>query len=201
MGIPLNERGDFVGTFLGLLNPYALLVGLLIVAMFAMHGTIYLNLKTEGELQRRTRTWRWRTFFPFLVLYVVVIAWTLIAVPRAIVNFIETPVLWLLPLGSAIAVASLWRAIHRDAPNRAFLSSCITIAVLVAVLGVALFPNLVASNPHPEWSLTLYEAASSERTLSIMLIIAAIGMPIVLTYTFIVYWTFRGKVRLGPESY
>ncbi len=201
VGIPLSERGDFVGTTLGLLNPYALAVGLLVVALFAMHGTIYLNLKTEGDLQRRTRPWMWRTFFVFLVLYVTVTAWTLLAVPRATANLAATPVLWLIPLGSAIAVANIPRAIHRGEPGGAFLSSCIAIAVLVFLLGAALFPNLVISNPNPEWSLTLFEAASSQRTLGIMLIIAGIGMPIVLTYTFIVYWTFRGKVKLGPESY
>ncbi len=201
IGIPLDERGDFVGTTVGLLNPYALLVGLLVIAMFAMHGTLYLNLKTEGELQRRTRVWMWRTYFAFLVLFLAVTAWTLVAIPRATANLAATPVLWLIPLASFVAVAHIPRAIRRGAPSAAFAGSCITIAVLVFLLGAALFPNLVNSSPNPEWSLTIYESASSAKTLGIMLLIAAIGMPVVLTYTFIVYWTFRGKVSLGPESY
>ncbi len=201
VGIPLDERGDFVGSFFGLLNPYALLVGLLVVAMFAMHGTIFLGLKTEGELQRRARVWAWRTYFVFLALYLAVTAWTLVAIPRATANLAETPVLWLVPLASIVAVANIPRAIRSAKPGAAFLGSCIAIGVLVFLLGAALFPYLVISNPNPEWSLTIYESASSARTLGIMLIIAGIGMPIVLTYTFIVYWTFRGKVELGPESY
>ncbi|MDJ0848176.1 MAG: cytochrome d ubiquinol oxidase subunit II [Myxococcota bacterium] len=201
IGIPLDERGDFVGTFVGLLNPYALSVGLLVVAMFAMHGTIYLNLKTEGELQQRTRPWMWRTFAVFLALYVVVTLWTLVAVPRATANLSATPVLWLIPVGSAIAVANIPRAVHRGAPGGAFVGSCIAIVALVFLLGAALYPNLVVSNPNPELSLTVFESASSQKTLGIMLLIAVIGMPVVLTYTFIVYWTFRGKVKLEPESY
>ena len=68
LGMPLDERGVFTGTFLGLLHPYALLTGVLTVALFAMHGSLFLYLKTEGELQERVVPWMWRTFGAFLVL-------------------------------------------------------------------------------------------------------------------------------------
>jgi cytochrome d ubiquinol oxidase subunit II len=66
---------------------------------------------------------------------------------------------------------------------------------------MALFPNLAFSSLNPEWSLTIYNAASSQKTLAIMRNIAAIGMPFVLAYTVVIYWTFRGKVELGKFSY
>jgi cytochrome d ubiquinol oxidase subunit II len=80
-------------------------------------------------------------------------------------------------------------------------SSSATIAALVCLFGLALYPNLVTSRPHLENSLTIYNAASSPKTLGIMAFIVALGMPFVIAYTVIVYWTFRGKVRLEEQSY
>ena len=79
--------------------------------------------------------------------------------------------------------------------------SCATIAALAFLFAVAIFPNLVPSSLNPDWSLTLTKARSSEKTLGIMLLIAVIGMPCVLTYTVVVYWVFRGKVKLDHSSY
>ena len=101
------------------------------------------------------------------------------------------------------------RAGHRqhtagDLPGRpgyAFLSSCATIAALTFLFGVALFPDLIHSSLNPDWSLTVYNAASSHKTLAIMAAVAALGMPFVLAYTSVVYWVFRGKVQLGTLSY
>jgi cytochrome d ubiquinol oxidase subunit II len=83
----------------------------------------------------------------------------------------------------------------------AFFSSAATIAAFTFLFGVALFPNLMASTLGPEKSLTIYNAASSEKTLGIMLIVAILGMPFVISYTAVVYWIFRGKVQLGKFSY
>ena len=84
---------------------------------------------------------------------------------------------------------------------RAFLSSSATIVLLLALAGIGLFPTLLRSTPSPERSLTIYNAASSPQTLGIMLTSAALGIPVVLTYTTVIYWIFRGKVRLGSHSY
>jgi cytochrome d ubiquinol oxidase subunit II len=77
----------------------------------------------------------------------------------------------------------------------------LTVSALVLLLGMALFPNLVTSTPHPDNSLTIYSAASSPKTLGIMLVVAALGMPFVLAYTAIIYWVFRGRVAMGGEEY
>lgn len=200
-GVPLAASGDYAGRLPDQIGPYPLLVGVLSVTLFAMHGAIYLHLKTDGALQQRTYRWVWRAFGLFLVCFMLATIFTLVEVPGAIANFERHPVLWAIPVLNVLAIANVPRAIFLDRPLLAFASSSCVIAALVFLLGAALFPNLVVSMPHPERSLTLWNAASSARTLGIMLIIALIGMPLVLTYSGIVYWTFRGKVELDEHSY
>ncbi len=116
-------------------------------------------------------------------------------------NFETMPAAWLAVLLNVLAIANIPRAIYKEKPFYAFVSSCLTIAALVFLFGMALFPNLIVSSITPEFNLTIYNAASSQKTLGIALLIAVIGMPIVLTYTAIVYWVFRGRVELGKFSY
>jgi len=200
-GMPIGADTEFQGTFLSLLHPYALLVGLFAVATFAMHGSIYLYLKTEGELQQRIREWMWRTFGFFLVLYIFTTIFTLVAMPLATHNFRDHPWVWLVVVLNVLAIANIPRAIHLRRAGYAFASSCATIAALTFLFGVALFPDLIHSSLNPDWSLTVYNAASSHKTLAIMATIAALGLPFVLAYTSVVYWVFRGKVQLGKFSY
>jgi cytochrome d ubiquinol oxidase subunit II len=200
-GMPIGADMEFKGTFFDLLHPYALLVGLLVVALFAMHGAIYLYLKTTGDLQRRVQGWIWKAFWVFLALYILTTLFTLVAVPLATRNFQSHPWAWGIAGMSALAVANIPRAVYHGRPGYAFVSSCGTIAGLVALLGVALLPELVHSSLNPDWSLDIYNAASSQKTLGIMAIIAALGMPFVLAYTGVIYWVFRGKVELGKFSY
>lgn len=200
-GMPIDADGRFVGSTLDLLGPYPLMVGALTVALFAMHGALYLSMKTEGDLHARLQPWLWRTFGLFLVLYVLVTMFTLVKVPHAVAHFDKVPSLWVLVVLNVLAVANVPRAIHQGRPLYAFVSSSATIAALVVLFGAALFPNLIGSTLNPEWSLTIYNASSSTETLSLMRWIALLGMPFVLTYTGIVYWVFRGKVKLGGDSY
>ena len=102
---------------------------------------------------------------------------------------------------NVLAVANIPRTLHWGKPGQAFASSCVVIASLVMLFGLALFPNLVTASNDAAHSVTVFSAASSPKTLGIMLVIALIGMPFVLAYTGIVYWTFRGKVRLDEHSY
>jgi cytochrome d ubiquinol oxidase subunit II len=200
-GMPIGADMEFHGAFLDLLHPYALLVGLFAVATFAMHGSIYLYLKTEGDLQQRIREWMWRTFGIFLVFYLFTTIYTLVDIPAATANFRLHPSAWGVVVLNVLAIANIPRAIHQRRPGYAFFSSCATIAALTFLFGVALFPDLVHSSLNPDWSLTIYNAASSRKTLSIMATIAALGMPFVLAYTSVVYWVFRGKVQLSQLSY
>jgi cytochrome d ubiquinol oxidase subunit II len=201
LGLPIGADMEFQGGLLDLLRPYALLIGAFAVVTFLMHGSIYLYLKTEGELQDRIHGWMRRTFFVFLAAYVSVTAVTLLTVPHAFDNFTRYPWAAVVVVLNALAVANIPRAIHQDRPFYAFISSSATVAALVFLFGMALFPNLIRSSLDPDWSLTVYNAASSQKTLRIMRNIAIIGMPFVLAYTAVIYWTFRGKVELGKFSY
>jgi cytochrome d ubiquinol oxidase subunit II len=201
LGIPLDRAGNFTGTILDQLNPYTVLVGLMTVALFAMHGGLFLYLKTEGEFQNRLRDWMWRCWGLFLVAYMLTTIYTVALVPRATANFERWPLAAGVVVVNVLAVANIPRALHWNRPGQAFLSSCVVIATLVMLFGLALFPNLVTASNAAEYSVTVFSAASSAKTLGIMLIIAIVGMPFVLAYTGIIYWTFRGKVRLDEHSY
>ncbi len=201
IGIPLDQRGEFIGSFFDLLGFYQIAVGGLAVALFTMHGSIYLYLKTEGELQERAYGWMWSTYGFFLVMYLFVTIMTLVQVPQATFNFTNYPWAWVVVLLNILAIANIPRAIYLRRPGYAFISSCGTILALVFLFGIALFPNLVVSDPDPQHGLTIFNASSSPKTLGIMTIIAVLGMPLVLTYTAVIYWTFRGKVKLGEHSY
>lgn len=200
-GMPIGADMEFKGGFLDLLHPYSVLVGLFVVALFAMHGAIYLYLKTEGELQQRVKGWIWKAFWVFVALYALTTFYTLVEVPLATRNFQTIPWAWGVAALNALAIANIPRALHHERPGYAFASSCATIAGLTFLLGIALFPELVHSTLNPVWSLDIYNAASSPKTLGIMAIIAALGMPFVLAYTAVIYWVFRGKVELGKFSY
>jgi cytochrome d ubiquinol oxidase subunit II len=202
LGIPLDERYVFTGTFWTLLNPYTICVGLLAVSMFAMHGALYLYLKTpEGELHDRLRGWMWHTWGLFLVMYILTTIFTLINVERAVPNFQDLPWAGAIVVVNVLAIANIPRAIYAGRPGQAFVSSCLTIIALICLFSLALWPNLVTASNAAENSLTIGRASSSEKTLRIMLIIAIIGMPLVLAYTTAIYWTFRGKVEIGEHSY
>jgi cytochrome d ubiquinol oxidase subunit II len=102
---------------------------------------------------------------------------------------------------NVLAIANIPRAIHLNQPGYAFLSSSATIMALTFLFGVALFPEMVHSSIDPAYSLTIYNAASSEKTLIIMRNIAFLGMPFVIAYSAVIYWVFRGKVQIGKFSY
>jgi cytochrome d ubiquinol oxidase subunit II len=201
MGLPLDERGLFAGGLLDLLGPYPLLVGLLVLATFAMHGAIFLFLKTEGALQERLGGWMWHTWGVFLVLYMLTTMFTLVRIPSAVANFERFPWAVALVVVNVLAIANIPRTIFNGRYGQAFASSSLVIAGMVFLFGMAVFPNIVSASNDPALSWTMYNAASSPKTLSIGLLFACIGMPFVLAYTAVVYWTFRGKVELGENSY
>jgi len=201
VGLKLDGRGVYVGTFFDLLNPYSLGVGLLTVAMFAVHGALYLGLKLPpGPLLDRVRAWTWHSWGLFLVLYILGTIFTLMQIPHATANFAHFPWAAAIVVLNVLALANVPRAVHRGLPLQAFVSSALTILALVALLGLGLWPNLVTATNDGAHSLTVYRAASSPGTLRTMLIIAAIGMPFVLVYTGAVYWTFRGRVKMEDHK-
>lgn len=201
-GIPLDAYKEFTGELLDLFNPYSLLVGVLTVALFSMHGAIYLVMKTEDELHDKVRGWIYPTIIFYIVTYSITTVATLIYYPHMVEAFRDRPVFFLVALANLLAIANIPREINRGNDGRAFLSSCANIVFLMILYGIGTYPNVVRAINNPsELSLTIWNSSSSPLTLKILLIIAVIGLPIVLSYTVAVYWIFRGKVKMDSHSY
>jgi cytochrome d ubiquinol oxidase subunit II len=190
-GLQLNETGDYTGGFWALLNPYSLVVGLVGLAMFAVQGALYLAVKTGGDLQRRVRAWAAQAWWCYALLFIIAAAWTAACYLR------HGVVLPLLLGGGAVVAISLIRVFNRKCEDlKAFLASCAGIALVMLSVVAVLFPNLVIASNAPSLSLTVFNASSSFRTLSVMLVIALLGMPVVIGYTVFIHRVFKGKINL-----
>lgn len=200
-GVPIDGQGEFAGSFWTLLRPYPLLLGVTTVALFMMHGAIYALLKTEGALHDKMRGWINNCIIFFIICYAVTTMATLLYVPHMAARMRAEPWLFSIALVNMLAIANIPREIHHGRDARAFVSSCVAMIALMCVFGLEMYPNLVLSNPTAANSLTIHNAASSPKTLGIMLTIALIGVPIVLAYTVSIYFIFRGKVKLDRMSY
>jgi cytochrome bd ubiquinol oxidase subunit II len=200
-GIPLGADKEYQGGFFNLLNPYALVTGVATVALFMMHGAIYLALKTEGELQAEVARWVKTALIFFGVMFGLLTMATFVFVPQMADKIRHVPWLFVLPTLALLAIANIPREITQKRYGLAFVSSCCSIAGMLALFGLGMFPNLVPSNPGPEFSLNIYNAASSQLSLKTMLTIAIIGMPFVSAYTIAIYWVFRGKVDTAHLHY
>ena len=200
-GMQLGPKYVYEGSLIDQVYWYPLLVGGLTVSLFALHGAIYLYLKTEGDLQARVRGAITPLFYAFAAVYLVVTVATWIHAPHATANLSQYPILWIVPVLNALAVLNIPRAMHIGRPGYAFFTSSMVILALASLFSVAVFPNFMLSTIDPAYNVTLQNARSSESTLQTMLIIAAVGLPCVLSYTITIYWIFRGKVELDSHSY
>jgi cytochrome d ubiquinol oxidase subunit II len=199
-GVPLGPGGEVAAEQVDLVRPYPILVGLFAVVTFAMHGAVYLLLRTEGELRQRVERWAWRTFGLFLALFVVATVVTVVRFPDATANFKQHPWLWVVPVLNVLAIADLPKQLARGNPMRAFVASGAVIAAFTFLFGVALYPNLVVSTLGVEHNLTVWKAASSTGALVNLLIAAGIGLPFVLGYTIVIYTVFRKPAQPRPAS-
>lgn len=200
-GIPIDADGHFAGSFPGLLNPFALLIGALSLAMFVMHGAAYLAIKTEGELQERLRKWGIRAWGVFAVLYLGATLAAMLVSPFLFGGLMRKPLFYVVLAILAIALPMIPNAFSARRYGLAFLSTSAAIASMIGLSGLSLFPTLVPSRIHMAFGLTVYNASSTPKTLAVMLLIALIGMPLVIVYTAYVYHVFRGKVRADAEGY
>ncbi|MFH9005724.1 cytochrome d ubiquinol oxidase subunit II [Streptomyces afghaniensis] len=185
-GVKIDQDFNYAGGVLDLLNPYALLGGLVTLALFTFHGTVFVGLKTVGEIRERARKLALRVGSVTALLALAFLVWTqsdrgdgatLVAV--------------------AVAVASLVVAMVAARAGRegwAFALSGLTIVATVAMLFLTLFPNVMPSTLNPDWSLTVTNASSSPYTLKIMTWCAAVATPIVMLYQGWTYWVFRKRI-------
>ena len=200
-GVPINQAGDVEVTLGALLQPYALLIGLTSVAMVTMHGAFYLNLKTEGAVQARVQRLLPGLMVAFGGLALLAGAATFIEGFEVATEYRQRIWPFLFPGLAAVAFIAAWVLLRRGQEGRAFLASAAVIGLLVISVGAGMYPNLLISTTDPAFNMTTANAASADPTLSILLVVAIIGLPFVLAYTAGVYYIFRGKVRISSHSY
>jgi cytochrome d ubiquinol oxidase subunit II len=201
-GIPLDEHKEFTGTMATIFNPYAFLVGLLTLSLFAMHGSIYILMKTEKEFHDKIRSRTNPCIIFFIIMYAITTMGTLIYMPHMIEAFHNRPFFFLVAVVNILLVANIPREIYNGRDVRAFISSCLNIVCLLALYAIGTYPEVIrATNDPDNLSLTIYNSASSPMTLKILFLMAFIGMPLVISYTIAVYYIFRGKVKIDTHSY
>jgi len=200
-GVPVDAQMEYAGTFFTLLNPFSLLVGLTGLAMFVTHGALWLSMKTDGEVAARARKWGKGAWLAWIVLIVSTTLVGIFDVPAAFANYAQTPLAWLIPALAVVFLVLTRVNLNRGQSGRAFLFSALSIASLIGVVGAANFPYMLRARPAAEYGLTIYMASASKNTLTAMLVIALIGIPLVIAYTIYVYRVFRGKARVEEGGY
>ena len=188
-------------SFLGLLNPYSILVGVLTLVLFTMHGSVYMALKSDGDQQKRMINWVNKTWIVVVILYVLATIATFFEAPYLFEGILGNFLFWVLFILMFASIIYIPVSIKAGKFGRTFLSSSVLIAMMTLLFALSLFPLLVPSSINLANSLTIYNASSTPRTLETMLIIALIGMPLVIIYTIFVYRTFKGKVIINQDSY
>jgi cytochrome d ubiquinol oxidase subunit II len=200
-GLPINEKGLFTGNFLGLLNPYAILIGLLSCAMFLMQGAVYLSMKSQDRQRQRAEKVAQASWITMICLYLLATLSTIVISPFLFEGLLKNPLFYLVFLLLIVSIVYLPVAIKMGKQMQAFISSSLIIASMTGIMAISLFPRLVPSATNLAYSMTIYNSSSTPRTLTTMLIIALLGMPIVVAYTVFIYRVFKGKVILTKESY
>jgi len=198
-GISIDGNGVFHGNLLTLLTPYGLVGGLLFLFLFMHHGTIWLAVKTEGELHDRALSLAKRLWVIVVVLVVLFLIMTAFST-GLYQNYLKAPILFIIPLAAACFLFAA-RAVLARSPAKAWWASSFAI-VFVTFFGIAgLYPDMLPSSLDPAFSLTALNSASSTLTLKIMLVVALIFVPIVIIYQAWAYRLFKGKVGSEDAGY
>ncbi len=192
-GLPMDVAG-YHGSLLSLLNPYGLLTGALFVLLFLTHGSLYVCVKTDGDLCARSTALAGRLWYAELGVAVLFLAATAFST-KLYDNYLGTPALLVAPLLAVAALLGIKLFLAKDNPLMAFASSCVTIVMVVATGVIGLYPNLIPSSIDPAHSLTIFNSSSSAYTLSIMTVVALIFVPLVIAYKIWVYRIFRSRVN------
>jgi cytochrome bd ubiquinol oxidase subunit II len=189
------------GNWLFFFNPFGILVSITTLALFMMHGAIYLTMKTEGRLYTKLHLLANQFTIFFVLSFFITTVYTLLYIPHQSDFFKTNPGYFVIPVIMIPAIANIPRQIKKGKYRYAFLSPASTIALLLIMVAMGVFPYLLYSPGSPANGITVQNGASSEKTLKILLIFALIGTPLVGLYTSFEFWTFKGKVKLDDMSY
>ena len=201
IGITMNENFVFTGQWLEFLNPYALLVGLTTLALFMVHGAIYLTMKTEDKLFNQIARLLKRSILVFVALFTIVTIISVTTYPHLTDRFFEQHLLFVVPLLAILSIANVTRLASKGKYVHSFIFSALSISFMLILVAIELYPVIILAKNNEAFSMTIQDAASSDKALGIMLTITAIGFPLVIAYTVFVYRTFWGKVKLDDTSY
>ncbi|SEK70010.1 cytochrome d ubiquinol oxidase subunit II [Streptacidiphilus jiangxiensis] len=185
-GTKIDAHFEYVGNFLDLLNPYALLGGVVTLTLFTFHGSVFTALKTTGEIRERARAFALKVGVVTALAALAFLIWT--QVHNGDSWTFAAMVVAALALVGALVMNQLGRE------GWAFILSGVTIVAAVAMLFLSLFPNVMPSTLNPAWSLTVSNASASDYTLKIMTWVAGIMTPVVLVYQGWTYWVFRRRI-------
>ena len=200
-GMPLNQNFEYQGDWLSFFNPYAILNGFTVLALMTLHGGIYLCLKTEGRLFDKVEKLVKYSILAFVVLFMALSAYSLFYLPHLSDRFKDEPYLFFVPILAMLSIANVPRLVSKQRFLWAFIFSSLTFAFLLLTVAIELYPQLLFASNNLDHSITIYNAASSDKSLSIMLRFVAVGVPLIMAYTFFVYKAFWGKVKLDETSY
>ncbi len=189
-GVPIDASMNFTGNLFTLLNPYGLLAGIASVLLMALHGAIFLSLKTSGSLLKRSHQAAKRLWPAAVFALAVLVAATFFYTGLGSKGFLA----WLVPVISLAAVALVGYFLRQKKDSWAFAMTAVSIAFAVMTVFVILFPNVMISTTDPANNLTIYNASSSPYTLQVMSIVALIFVPVVLAYQAWSYWVFRKRI-------
>ncbi len=196
-GVAIDANQNIVGSFFDLLNPYALVGGLATLAVFTLHGAIFLMLKTSEPLSSETRRLAWRLWIGTIVVGAVYVVYSYFATDiESKLGVNPGPI----PIGAlaALLLSGYFIRIKRD--GWAFGMTAAGILLAVVTIFMTLHPRVMVSSLNPDWSLTIQNTSSSPYTLQIMSIVALIFVPIVLVYQGWSYWVFRKRITQKPED-
>lgn len=196
-GVPIDANMHYVGGFFNLLNPFALLNGVAMVLTFALHGAIFLSLKTTDDLMEAAHTISRFLWLPVVLVLAVLFGSTFLSTDILENNGL---VLALFPIAGAVAILAGGYFIRQQRKGWAFAMTAITIAFATMTVFAIMFPRVMISNIDPTFSLTIYNAASNPYTLRVISIITLIFLPIVLLYQGWSYWIFRKRIEAKPEA-
>ncbi len=195
-GVPIDDSMNYVGGFWNLLNPYALVGGLSSVALFTLHGAVYLSLKTSDDLMARSRKVANQLWLPAVILPGIFFVWTYFS-PQGYARLGIDPGMIPLVAGAAMLLSGYF--LRKKQEGWAFGMTAVSIIFAVATIFLMLFPRVMVSSLSETFSLTIYNASSSPYTLKVMSIIAITLVPIVLVYQGWSYWVFRQRLTHQSE--
>lgn len=198
-GIPFDDAG-YHGSLAALLNPYGILGGALFLIFFLQHGTLWLAARTTGMLHTRAARAAgriWISTAGVVVLFLVATA----AATDLYANYLARPYLFILPAAAAASLAAIRLFIEKRLYFRAWFASAATIVFSTFFCLTGLFPNLFPSSMGDQYSLTAFNASSSQLTLTIMLVVVLAVIPIVIGYQIWAYRLFSGKLTQDDLAY